>query len=127
MTTRQQAQELLMRLPESELQKVLQYMLSLASATSDANTESNEEDDIKARLKALAELRKARKELTQMDIDRMTEVQRQVETEVLTPSLTTDEFMKRVYELREKLSKYSYGDIDTEMATALIEKYGNII
>ena len=127
MTIRQQAQELLMRLPESELQKVLQYMLSLASATSDANTESNEEDDIKARLKALAELRKARKELTQMDIDRMTEVQRQVETEVLTPSLTTDEFMKRVYELREKLSKYSYGDIDTEMATALIEKYGNII
>ncbi len=69
MTTRQQAQELLMRLPEKELQKVLQYMLSLTSATSDANTGPNEEDDIKARLKALAELRKAREEIIKLNID----------------------------------------------------------
>ena len=127
MTTRQQAQELLMHLPENELQKVLQYMLSLASVSPDTNTEPNEEDDIKARLKALAELRKAREEIIQMDIDRKTDVQPKVETEGLTSSLTTDEFMKRVYDLREKLSKYSYGDIDTEMAAALVEKYGNII
>ena len=69
MTTRQQAQELLTHLPENELQKVLQYMLSLASVSPDTNIEPNEEDDIKARLKALAELRKAREEIIKLNID----------------------------------------------------------
>ncbi len=69
MTTRQQAQELLTRLSENELQKVLQYMLSLTSASPDTNTVANEEDDRNARLNALAELREMRKEILQLNID----------------------------------------------------------
>ena len=49
-----------------------------------------------------------------------------VESEPFTPSLTNYEFMKRVNELRESLSKHSFEDIDTAMATALDEKYGKM-
>ena len=49
-----------------------------------------------------------------------------IETEPFTPSLSTDEFMKRVNELRDSLSKQSFEDIDTAMATALTEKFGTI-
>ena len=69
MTTRQQAQELLMRLPENELQKVLQYMLSLSSETVDSNVAFDEENDRRTRMRALAELRKAREELIKLNIN----------------------------------------------------------
>ena len=69
MTTRQQAQELLMRLPENELQKVLQYMLSLSSETVDSNVAFDEENDRRTRMHALAELRRAREELIKLNIN----------------------------------------------------------
>ena len=43
-----------------------------------------------------------------------------LETEPFTPSLSTDEFMKRVNELRASLSKHSFEDIDTAMVTGSI-------
>ena len=103
MTTRQQAQELLMQLSENELQKVLQYMLSLTSAS------------------YIIQMASSSHSQGDHSISEKKEKSKPVDSQ------NGEALFKELMALREETLKYTFDDIETAREAVLMEKYGKYL